>query len=477
MAHILGDLKEAWEKAVPFQVEDAEFTAKNGSGVLGHKTGLGKTFISQLTWSRWQNCNKALICGTLSSCATWSRLLRRWSGVQPVFMQGKDDPSWKQFLAVKEGVYMCTYSTYLWLMRSVVKGKVGLDLLINDELHKTMRHRNKTWEQFKRMEFEHYLGLSATWASRGPQDLYPVLNLMNHRFFPSYWAFVNTWCHVEKSHFGTQIYGVKNEANLRKMLWGKFYVGRTWPEVGHQFRNNPSGDNSSEPVIRRAERIEMGKQQIKIIQELDRELVVMLGDDLLVTPNSLSLLTRKLQLAISPRILLPSAEVGGPVEWLVDKIAEDPHTVVFCPFREGLEVVKQELISEGRDPADLFTLWGGIHPDEVNKIVAEWKKRKGVIFCTVSFAQSFDLDTTDNAYMLGFDWDPNNNEQAEGRLRRFDTILQAPCNVTYIVPEHSDYEQVVIPVLDGKIVSTRGYLQGYKKGRGIMDLSKLSEEP
>lgn len=457
--NILRGAEEAWKVAKPFQVQDAEFAARNGSVVLGHKTGLGKTFIAQLAWSKWPTANKALIRGTLSSMATWARLLRKWSGVQPLFMQGGSDPTWKQFLAVKEGVYMCTYSTYFALMKAQ-SGNPECDVLIDDELHRVMRTRNETWKSTKRLEFENYLGLSATWASRGPQDLYPVLNLVNHRTFSSYWRFVETWCYVDHdSSFGTEIYGVRNEDNLRKLLWSRYYVSRTWPEVGNQFRTGKN--NSDEPVIRRAERVPMSKQQIKLIRDLDRDMIVEMGGDMVVTPNSLALLTRKLQLAISPKILLPNADFGGPIDWLVDKINDDPHAVVFCPLREGLEVLKQALIKDKYQETHIFMLVGGTHPDKINKLVDLWKKTRGVMLVTTAFAQSFDLDTSDNAYSLGFDWDPNNNEQAEGRLRRLDSVLQTPCNMTYIIPEFSDYEQV-LGVLDGKVMSTRGYLQWRK---------------
>lgn len=364
---------------------------------------------------------------------------------------------------------MCTYNTYFYLMKGLAKGKPRVDLLVNDELHRMMRKRNKIWESIKRMDFDHYLGLSATWASRGPQDLFPVLNLVNHQTFSSYWRFVNTWCHVEKSSFGTEIFGVKNEANLRKMLWERYYKSRTWPEVGNQFRKGVN--NSDEPVIRRAEIVPMGKQQTKLINELDREMMVMLGKEMVITPNSLSLLTRKLQMAVSPKILLPSAEYGGPIDWLVDKISDDPHAVIFSPFKQGLQVMKQALIDDKYPENRIFLLQGGTKPDDCNKIIDLWKKSRGIMLCTIAFAQSFPLDTTNNAYALGFLWDPNDNYQAEGRLRRFDSVLQVPCNMTYIVPENSDYNQV-LEVLSGKVMSTRGYLRSKK---GLSDLITVAE--
>lgn len=477
MSHILVNIQSAWDSSVEFQREDAEFAAAQGSVVLGHSTGLGKSFISQLAWSKWQ-ANKGLIVGTLGSLAGWSKNLRKWSGVQPVFMQGMNDPSWREALQAKEGIWMCTYNTFLYLMKTVQRGKPRFDVLINDELHRMMRSRNKMWASFKRLDFDHYLGLSATWASRGPQDLFPVLNLVNRRTFPSYWRFVGTWCYVDKTEFGTQVYGVRNIENLRRMLWGQYYRARTWPEVGNQFRKDPRNTNDSEPVIRRAEEVPMGLQQTRLLRELDRDMIVTLNNEMVVTPNSLALLTRKLQMAISPKILMPSAEYGGPVEWLADKVLDDPHTVIFCPYREGLQVIKQRLIEGSKGSSipeeDIFVLQGGISPDKINQIIAAWKKSKGVALCTVDFAQSFELDTTDNAYFLGFSWDPNNNYQAEGRLRRFDSILQTPCNVTYIVPEQSDYNQVIY-VVDGKIADTRDYLEGYIKN--YVRTIKLSDLP
>jgi hypothetical protein len=361
-------------------------------------------------------------------------------------------------------------------MKSIVRGKPHFDVLADDELHKAMRHRNATWKAQKRLDFDHFLGLSATWASRGPQDLYPVLNLVNHRTFSSYWRFVNTWCNVEETPWGTEISGVKNLEQLRAMLWSRYYRKRTWVEVGHQFRAD--GTAGIDPVIRRSEFVSMGAQQTRLIDDLDRDMIAVLGEEMVVTPNSLALLTRKLQMAISPKILMPSAEYGGPVEWLASKIGDDPHTVVFCPFREGLDVIRSKLISDGRDEADIFMLRGGMLPDEVNAATDEWKRRKGVALCTTQFAQSFALDTTHTAYHLGFLWDPNDNYQADGRLRRMDSELQTPCLSTYITPEGSDYQYVVMDVLNDKVVNTRDYMVGYAENTRrvrVKDLPLMTE--
>jgi hypothetical protein len=453
---ILSEIQRAWDAAKPFQVEDADFLARNGSCVLGHKTGLGKTVIAMLAWSKWGDADKGLILGTLGSMATWGKLLPKWAGVQPKFMQGSG-PWWDEFFRAKKGVYMSTYMSFLYAMRDVPSGKFHTDVLINDELHRVMRTRNKIWAAQKRLAFEHYTGMSATWASRGPQDCFPVLNLVNRQTFPSYWRYVETWCHVIDTQWGKEITGVRNVENLRKLMASRYYRSRTWKEVGNQFR--PEGN--MDPVIRRAEYVPMSKQQHKLIDQLRYEMVAELGPNRIVTPNSVVQLTRMLQLAISPRILLPDAEFGAIVDWVVEKVSDDPHTVIFCPFREGLDVIREALLKDGYPAHKIFIFRGGMKPDDINATVDLWKKTQGVALGTIAFAQSFDLDTTETAYMVGFDWDPNNNIQAEGRLRRLDSILTSPCACVYVVPEQSDYQHVVAPVLDGKVMTVRQFLEGY----------------
>lgn len=453
---LLPLIQTAIDVAVPFQLEDAAFVARHKRVVVGHKTGLGKTFISLLAWSQWSDVRRVLIVGTSAAMNTWRRVLRQWGGAEVFPMKGISDPDWKLLLNKRQsGIWTCTYATFRLLMADT-PGKVPIDLFITDELHKALRNRTTTWKAMMRVDSTYYIGATATWASKGPQDLYPVLHYIDKSLFPSYWRFVETWCHVADASYGKEIFGVRNADKLKALLHSRYYRTRTWKEVGSQFLHRSLEE---EPVIRRSEIIPMSSEQLAIYNGMVNAKEARWDKDFILAQNSLDQLTKSLQLALSPQLLFPTAPVGGPVEWLTSKLLELDSAVVFLPFKPLASICGKFLKANGYE-RPMYNLYGGVTPDDCDATITAWRKTKGVVFCTISYAQSFPLDETDYAYMLGFDWDPNNNIQAEGRLRRFDSNFTCPCLVTYIVPEDSEYYKVR-EVINGKVSNVKQVLAGY----------------
>ena len=74
---ILGKFKGTpWE----YQQEDSDSIVKAGwRMILGHRTGLGKTFISLHATSRMSNCQSVLITGIKSSIAVWLLEVPEWT--------------------------------------------------------------------------------------------------------------------------------------------------------------------------------------------------------------------------------------------------------------------------------------------------------------------------------------------------------------------------------------------------------------
>jgi hypothetical protein len=442
--------------AVPFQLEDSAWVAQKKRVVIGHKTGLGKTFISILAWSQWPDARKVLIIGSHSSLGTWRRVLRQWCGVEPIIMTGASDPNWAVLKRKGSiGVWMCTAATFRVLMENEPK-HIPVDLLIADELHKFLRTRNKTWECMKCIDSTYFVGATATWASKGPQDLFPILNYIDKSLFPSYWRYVETWCHTTDGSFGKQIIGVRNADKLKALLGVNYYRTRTWKDVGSQFK---SGGFSGEPIIRRLETVPMSDIQDHLYEGMQVNMEARVGKQMILAQNSLDKLTKLLQIAVCPQILFPNGPIGGPIEFLTDKLLELERCVVFVPFKPVVELAARYLNANGYEREQYF-LYGGITTDVCDATIAEWKARGGVIWCTIPYAQSFALDASDYCYFLGYDWDPNNNIQAEGRMRRADTDTQQPCLATYICPAGTVYEAVK-EVVNGKVDCVKQVLEGY----------------
>lgn len=453
---ILKGLEKLNQAAVPFQVEDAARVIRLKKSVLGHKTGLGKTFISLLALSQIESVNRIFVIGTQSAIGVWRRKLKEWCDVDSTILVG-NDPRWKEASDKRNsGIWLCTYATArILLLKDYTGKKIPVDALICDELHKALRSRNKTWDALRTIQCDYFFGLTATWASKGPQDLWPILNYIDPKLFPSYWRYVNTWCFVEETSYGKEIIGVKNADKLKALLSHQFYTVRTWKEVGSQFRSV----NDSEPVVRRTEIVPMSPGQILIHEGMYTRMECEWQGDVLLAQNSLDKLTRLLQIATSPRLLFPKGPVGGPIEWLTEQLSNLQSAVVFVPYKGLVQIAADHLRASGYE-GKLYNLYGGLSLDTVDATIQAWKRTKGVIFCTISFAQSFELDISEYAYCLGFDWDPNNNIQAEGRLRRLDTILESPCLITYIVPEGSEYERVK-EVINGKVADVKKVLASY----------------
>ena len=416
----------------PFQVEDSQFLAARKRAFLGHKTGMGKTLIGLAAWSLWPNIRKTLILGKKSSMAVWSTQPADWTNLEGRFVEDTSD--WQEAVSSRDGTWMMTYEMYLRLTKgSVGKWKSEWDLVICDAAHKLRNRKTQIVKALHRLEFDHFIGMSATWASRGPQDLWAVLNLIAPAYFPSYWRFVETWCFVERTTFGTEVFGVRNLDNLKKLM-SQYYRTRTWKEIGRQF----------DPVERRMVKIRMTVEQRRLHDELTANMMAMVGDRLVVTGSVLALITRLRQVAVSPKLLSATAGYGAGIEYLVDALEDDPHTVIFTPFTEAIPIIEQAFKDAGYE--HILHLWGGMQPAKVNAIVAEWKRLKGIMLCSIGFAEAFAMDTTHTAYFLGFDWDPNQNIEAEGRLRRLDSELVEPCIVNYIFNQQSieDHVQEVV---------------------------------
>jgi hypothetical protein len=155
-------------------------------------------------------------------------------------------------------------------------------------------------------------------------------------------------------------------------------------------------------------------------------------------------------------MLQESADYGAQIEYLCECLEEDSHTVIFTAFAMAQPFIVQALTEKGFK--NIYTLRGGTDEDVVIQRVVEFKATRGIMICTIAFAQSFRLDTVKVAYIAGFSWDPSENYQAEGRLRDLNSDLPEGVLVKYLVTQGT-VEDRVRDVVNGKVYTIHRFLE------------------
>ena len=352
--------------------------------------------------------------------ATWNRQLPEWTDT-PVIgdditivrggQKGHDKQGreliWHAAKVGAGGIFITNFSLLLHDASAI--GRVPWAAIVVDEYHKAMRRRknNKTYAAFIHMTRHTEILIMATGSviRKDPSSMFTLFQALFPKKFRSYWKFVETWCITSDGRFGKEILGPKNVPRFQELMDRHFaYVPKE--VVADQL---PTGRRM--PIV-----VEMTYAQGKIYRDLaDDMLTVLESGEIIVTPNVLTKIIRLRQLLCCPRILDTTLDMGGGFEAILDKLEEDPHAVIFVPFRPACDFIVDEL---RRKYKHVYLIRGGISLEEQVACESGFRDNRGIIVCTIAYAESFDLETCKTTYFLGYDYSLDVNEQAEGRTRR-----------------------------------------------------------
>lgn len=387
--------------------------------------GCGKTrpIIEGITELNGWGC--ALILCTGPAVATWTRQLGTWGDIYDATVVTGDAVKrkafWCQAAAQKNGVYICNFSVFYRDYDLI--SDVPWETVIADEYHKVMRSHKihakkragqpaqlKTYGKFKQMtrHVPNMVLATGSLMRRDASSMFTAFQLCDQKTFSSYWRFVKTFCHFDDTGFGRRIYGVKNAQRLREIM--DVFFAYIPPEVvadqlpeGHRYGID----------------VEIDAEQKRLYQQLEDDMMVVVEHDeglnVIMTPTILARLVKLRQLLCCPKILDPSFGMGAGYEAILDRLDNDDHVVIFVPFRPAVDYIVKDLRKRGYMA---WGLYGGYTHEEHQAIIDTVKGEKGILVCTIAYAESFDLETMNNSYFLGYDLSVDQNEQAEGRTRR-----------------------------------------------------------
>lgn len=321
---------------------------------------------------------------------------------------------WQQAAQFERGIYITNFNLFYRDFGAIQA--TPWNTVVADEYHKVMRSHQavntktgkaKTFGLFKRLT-RHTPNLVLTTGSlmrRDASSMFTAFQSIAPKTFTSYWRYVNQFCFVDDTGFGKRVGGVRNAQQLRDMM-DRFFAYIPSEVVADQL---PEGRRL--PIM-----VDLTKEQFSIYKDIEHEMMAEVGDTIIVTPTIFSKITRLRQLLCCPKILDPSLGMGAGYEAIVDRLDQQDHVAIFVPFRPACDYIAEDLKKKGYK--NVFILRGGVDHVEQAKLTQQFRETRGIVVGTIQYAESFDLETCDTSYFLGYDLTVDQNEQAEGRTRR-----------------------------------------------------------
>lgn len=430
-----------------WQLGAVDHLDKHSRGLIRHDMRMGKT-KSAIAFGIFKKRRRWLIQCSKNAMMVWcNSLMEKVPGMKRehiVIVDGTKKQREKQW-RLKEGkIFICTYAGLQSDQNFGETDPFRFDYQINDEIHRSGA-RNRTTKGFAVLErywkaIFHSVMTSGTPVSKVPQ-LWALLNLIDPKRFTSYWGFIHKYCIMEDNGFGQEIIGTKNERELHVILASYFHTALRsvhWAELPPKSR---------EPIL-----VDMTEQQKELNYQFLTDMVAELPDGRsIIAPNQVAALQRIRMLLCSPRALTSELGYGAGIEKVVELIGEHDllKTVVFTPFAKATPEIKDRLQKEG---FEVRVLQGGVSPYDVDQ-TEKWFKNtpKGIVICTIKFAQAFSLASAQIGFFLGMEWNHDDNEQAEDRL----WAPENPDPHFFYLIHRNSVETQVVDVNDCKIRSLR----------------------
>lgn len=397
--------------------------------------GVGKTFMALTAGFCFKPQVWLIICSK-NAIGTFQNEIEKWfpEFSDPKLMQivrGQAHQRYKQYANQEAFWFVTTAGSFIRDIEWLKQHKVRFDVITIDEIHK-IGLRNRKSAGFKALKelvkliernFEVKLinPMTGTWTSKGPPQQFPVLNLLIPKVVKSYWNFVNTFCITVKGAFGTEIAGPKNTAGLAQVLSMCVYTV------------DEKTAKQSLPELRRIRLYtELPPQLEDIYYSLAEELFFEHNDEITSVSTILASYTKLRQLVNCPETVKPGLGVGPAIEIIVDKILEDPeiplykHNIVFSPFVPAIPIFKDYLSDALKIPPNkILIAKGGMETEELRELEKTFRRDpETMIISSLRFSQSWNAETCRAVFFPHFEWDQDENKQAEGRSRRKDGVQE-----------------------------------------------------
>lgn len=428
-----------------YQFKDATgLLIPNPRSLLLYEPRMGKTPTTSFVLNQDRLCKKIVVSCPTNAYLVWEDHVRDWITRDEVdlrIIEGDAQERHNLWVTPSRAPITVFIANPAVILRDFTAHedtllKQHFDTFIFDEYHKWLMHKTKTWKILRTFcQRAHRVhGLSGTPLERGPYEFWPVLYLLDHIRFKSRTGFEDQFCLWNDGWHKREYVGLKNPEEWFKFLWQYARV---------RFRKHEKMPS----VTRSIYHYSMTLEQEKVYRGLDKNMFHISGDleTMIVAANTVEKNVRLRQLLACPAILDEKLGVGGAMNQIIEDLAgeEDSsfrHVVIYSFFREALPHFERAL-RERLPGISIESLHGGLATTEIRARIDRFKRSRGIMLCTTSYAQAFDLSGASACYHVGWSYSPNDNKQAEDRI--IPQVASGAINSYYAVAKHTVEEELV----------------------------------
>lgn len=426
----------------PFQEDGVLRLLATGNALLGDEQGTGKT-IQAIEWMQHLpnpgHLSYLIVC-TNSMKYKWRAEIEAWWPEKTghiVVIEGTTAQRTRQIrTAAPETVFVINYEslrTHTCLMpwggRTLTDKQkaygplnyINFVAVVVDEAHKIKDPGAQQTMAVKRMGYqaEFRLAMTGTPLLNDPDDVWSIMNFVEPREWGSRNQFRDRYCRVETGFHSNQPENQGLNHSTRREFDSFFlprFLRRTKAEVLPQLPEKL-------PIDYRV--IPMTPKQASLYKQLVKDMMAVLGDDLLTVDNPLGLLTRLRQTACAVPVLDHMGNVvaldtpSNKLTALLDILEESPGEplVVFGESRKFIELVARTLEAKKYRVGLVTGAVGGLIRQQA--IDAFQAGELDVILCTLGAgAEGITLTRSNRIVMVQQSWSHGTNAQARDRIHR-----------------------------------------------------------
>lgn len=394
-----------------YQYEAKEILKQHPKHLLCDDMGLGKTLTALASVLERGTAYPILIMAPLNALGVWRYELKKWFDHPSFVYHGKPAERQQMLTEIRKAERPIVIATYK-AIDELQAFKPVWGTIIADEVHRAglLNRKSDTFKKFKKFQSIRLILMTGTPFRQTPADLWPLLHLVAPKTFKSYWDFVEKYCLQTDNGFGPVIEKRPKNPDVFRQVVRTYMIRRRKKDVLTELP----------PLQRIPIPLEMTEKQASFYNAMRDTFMVEHGDQILIALNRLSRDLRLRQMLVSPRLLGMSddgAALKAVLEMIEDEYEAGNSVAVYTPFRAAVELFAERLkmissyvgviMGQSKRPASDIAEEFQLHPNHRKAIVG-----------TIDSGTAYTIHDASVMFIVGPDWDANDNEQAEARIHR-----------------------------------------------------------